>query len=284
MFIHLCSFEEKKNMPNCCPETTNHTVTLDDMFFHYHKHTPSCIHTVLLQHIEHQTWMNLEIVPCQCNISSHLLNVWLKWTFCPWSWYPGSRENYCDKGQNAGPVECSWSTVIVQANRRVTVAQIAEKVNAGSYRKVSETIHCSLLHMGVHSYRLVSVPMLTPVHHHKWLQQVHLHPNWTTEQLKEVALFDESHFLLHHVDDWTYVHRLPGGEMAPGCTIGKRQAGRCSVMLWAMFCWDSLGPAIHVDVTLICNTHLNIASDQVHPFMEMLFPHGRGWWSRWVHW
>ncbi|KAK3541531.1 hypothetical protein QTP86_029169 [Hemibagrus guttatus] len=44
--------------------------------------------------------------------------------------------------------------------------------------------------------------------------------------------------------------------MAPGCTMGRRRAGGGGVMLWAMFCWESLGPAIHVDVTLTRSTYL----------------------------
>ena len=42
---------------------------------------------------------------------------------------------------------------------------------------------------------------------------------------------------------------LPVEHMTPGCTMGRRQAGGGSVMLWAIFCWETLGPAIHVDVT-----------------------------------
>ena len=47
-------------------------------------------------------------------------------------------------------------------------------------------------------------------------------------------------------------------------------------MLWAMFCWETLGPAIHVDVSLTRVTYLNIVADQVHPFMAMVFPDGSG--------
>ena len=51
-------------------------------------------------------------------------------------------------------------------------------------------------------------------------------------------------------------------------------------MLWAMFCWETLllgnGPAIHVDINLTRVTSLNIAADQVHPFMAMVFPDGSG--------
>ncbi|KAK3559176.1 hypothetical protein QTP86_005072 [Hemibagrus guttatus] len=92
------------------------------------------------------------------------------------------------------------------------------------------------------------------------------------EQWKKVAWSDESCFLLHHVDG---LRRLLGEHMAPGCTIGRRQACDGSVMLWAMFCWETLGP-IHVDVTLTRTTYLSIVTDHVHPFMETVFPDGYG--------
>ena len=153
---------------------------------------------------------------------------------------------------------------VVKSNRRAHVI---------SDWKVSEyTVHHSLLCMGQQSSRAVRVPMLTPVHCRKHQQWKHEHQNWTMEQWKSVVWSDESRFLLHHVDG--RVRRLPGEHIVPGCTMGRRQAGGGSVMLWAMFCWETLGPAIHVDVTLTRTTHLSIVADHVHPFMEMV-----PWWS-----
>ncbi|KAK3529377.1 hypothetical protein QTP70_029484, partial [Hemibagrus guttatus] len=76
-----------------------------------------------------------------------------------------------------------------------------------------------------------------------------------------MAWSDESRFLLHHVAGRVRVRRLPGEHMAPGCSMGKRQVGRGSVMLWAMFYWETLGSAIHVDVTLTRSTYLSIVAD-----------------------
>ena len=45
-------------------------------------------------------------------------------------------------------------------------------------------------------------------------------------------------------------------------------------MLWAVFCWDTLGPDIHLDVTLTRTTCLNIAADHIHPFKDMVFHDG----------
>ena len=69
---------------------------------------------------------------------------------------------------------------------------------------------------------------------------------------------------------------LPGEHMAPGCTMERRQAGGSSVMLWAIFCWETLDPAIHVDVTFSGATYVSIVADHLWPFMEMVFPDGSG--------
>ncbi|KAK3535233.1 hypothetical protein QTP70_005025 [Hemibagrus guttatus] len=166
---------------------------------------------------------------------------------------------------------------VIRSKGRATVAQIAEEVNAGSDRKVSEyTVHHSLLCMGPHSRRPVSEPMMTPVHLRKCQQWAREYQNWTVEQWKKVTWSDESHFLLHHVDCQVHVRHLPGEHMAPGCTMGSRRASGGSVMLWSMFCWETLGPAIHVDVTLTRSTYLSIVAEHLNPFMETVFPDGCG--------
>uniref|UniRef100_A0A3Q3JTD4 Transposase Tc1-like domain-containing protein n=1 Tax=Monopterus albus TaxID=43700 RepID=A0A3Q3JTD4_MONAL len=170
---------------------------------------------------------------------------------------------------------------LVQSHRRATVAQISEKLNADSDRKVSEhTVHRSLLRMGLCSRRPVRLPVLTPVLHQKRLQWAREHQNWTMEKWKKVAWSGESRFLLHHVDGQVHVRRLPEEELTPGSTTGRWQARGDSVMIWAMFCWETLGPVIHVDITLTRTTYLNIVADQVHPFMAKVFPDGSGFFQQ----
>uniref|UniRef100_A0A8C4NKQ7 Tc1-like transposase DDE domain-containing protein n=1 Tax=Eptatretus burgeri TaxID=7764 RepID=A0A8C4NKQ7_EPTBU len=130
--------------------------------------------------------------------------------------------------------------------------------------------------MGLRSHRPVRVPMMTPVHRQKCLQWAREHRNWTLEQWKKGAWSDESRFLLDHVDGHVHERHLPGEVMAQGCTVERRQAGGGSVMLWAMFCWKTLGLPIHVDVNLTRVTNLTIVAEQVYPFMAMVFPDGSG--------
>ena len=51
--------------------------------------------------------------------------------------------------------------------------------------------------------------------------------------------------------------------------MGRRQADRGSVILWAMFCWETLGPGFHVDVTLTCTTCLNILQTKYTPSWQL---------------
>lgn len=65
--------------------------------------------------------------------------------------------------------------------------------------------------------------------------------------------------------------KLPAQEMAPGCCMGRQQAGTDSVMLWTMFSWETLGHNLHVDVNFTHTTYLNIVKDQVHPILATVY-------------
>ena len=45
--------------------------------------------------------------------------------------------------------------------------------------------------------------------------------------------------------------------------MGRRQAIGGSVMVWAMFCCETLYPAIHLDVTLTLTIYLSIVAEYV---------------------
>lgn len=53
------------------------------------------------------------------------------------------------------------------------------------------------------------------------------------------------------------------------------QWDRGNVMFWATFCWEPLGPAITIDVSLIRIIYLIFVADHVHPLIKMVLPDGR---------
>lgn len=91
-----------------------------------------------------------------------------------------------------------------------------------------------------------------------------------------MAWSDESHLLLHQVDSRERVHHLSEKEMVPGFPMGRRHAGGGSMMLSAMFWWETLSRGIHQDVTLTHLTQLSIVADQVQTFMATVFLNGNG--------
>lgn len=58
-------------------------------------------------------------------------------------------------------------------------------------------------------------------------------------------------------------------EMSPPvCTMGRKQAGGGTLMLWAMFYLENMGHAIHGNVNLTPTTYLYFVSVQVHLLMS----------------
>lgn len=160
---------------------------------------------------------------------------------------------------------------LVQSHSKATVAEIAEKFNAGKDQQVSEhTVHRSLLRMGLRRRKTLKRPTQIPVHHQNRIQWAREHQNWTVEQWKKVAWSGESRFLLQHVDGQVFVRRLTGKEVDPGCSVEASV-----VTLWAIFCWETLGPGVHLDLTLT-GRPLSIVTEQVSNFMVLVFPDGSG--------
>jgi len=104
--------------------------------------------------------------------------------------------------------------------------------------------------------RLADLPKMTPV-----------------QQWKKVTWSNESRFLLHPADDLVSVCCIPGEVMAPGCPVRQRQQAReGSVMLWAMFCLETQGPTLHVDMNLTYAIYLNVVANP-------LLDNGVPWWK-----
>lgn len=166
---------------------------------------------------------------------------------------------------------------IVRRDRRATTAEITTSYNSGDPDSVSQhTVQRTLLRMGLRCRRPKHVPALTERHRQMRLLWAKKHRNWTPEEWKKVAWSDESRFLVHHLDGRVRIRRFPNEPLAPGCTVGRRQAGGGGIMVWAMFSWGTLGPIIPIEQSLTSVRYLNMVADQVHPFMATVFPAGDG--------
>lgn len=68
-----------------------------------------------------------------------------------------------------------------------------------------------------------------------------------------------------------HVHCLLQKVIVSAYTTEKWQDDRGSVMPW-----ETLGPGIHVNITLTRNNYLTITKGQVHPIKAMIFSNGSG--------
>ncbi|GBM48975.1 hypothetical protein AVEN_261355-1 [Araneus ventricosus] len=132
---------------------------------------------------------------------------------------------------------------VVKQNRRKTVAQLTAQYNAGPSASVSgHTVQRTLLNMGLCSRRTARVPLLTRHHRQLRLQWDREHRDWTMDEWRRVAWWDESGFLIHHVDNRVGVRRLTGEQLLLSCTAVHKEAGGGGIMLWGTFSWVALGP------------------------------------------
>ena len=166
---------------------------------------------------------------------------------------------------------------IVRRDRRATTAEITTSYNSGDPDSVSQhTVQRTLLRMGLRSRRPKHVPALTARHHQLRLQWSTKYRNCPLEEWKKVAWTDESRFLVQHIDGRVRIRRFLKETLAPGCTVGRRQAGGGGIMGWEMFSWSTLGPIIPIEQSLTSVHYVNIVANQVHPFMTTVFTAGDG--------
>lgn len=83
------------------------------------------------------------------------------------------------------------------------------------------------------------------LHRPQCLQWTHEHRNLIIEVLTTIACFDESRFLVYHIDWRVEIHLFLTETLAPGCTGGHRQACNSYIITRSMFLWSTLEPLSH---------------------------------------
>ncbi|KAF3698669.1 hypothetical protein EXN66_Car014356 [Channa argus] len=157
-------------------------------------------------------------------------------------------------GQPLNRQQCHGRLEVIPARAEQRVARSGRSHGKATTKQIADNLNASFDEQQSENALLRGI--LTPVHCQERLHWAHERQNWTMEQWKKVAWSGESRFLLHHVDGRVHVLRLPGEEMAQECTMERSQGSRGSVTLWAIFCWETLGACVHVDVNLTGTTYL----------------------------
>ncbi len=132
---------------------------------------------------------------------------------------------------------------------RKTVTQITTRYNQDMQNTISErTTHRTLNQMGYSSRRPHRVPLLSAKNRKRRLQFTQAQQNWTIEDWKNVAWFDESRFLLRHSDGRVRIWRKEHKSMDPSCLVSTVQDGGGGLMVLGIFSWHTLGPQYQLSI------------------------------------
>lgn len=138
------------------------------------------------------------------------------------------------------------------------------------------TVWRNLALLGYGSRRPTRVPLLTAQHCLQCLSWARDHIDWTLDDWKTMAWSDESRFQLVRADGRVRVWCRPHKAMDPSCQQGSVQAGGGSIMMWAVFTWNGLGPLVQLHWSLTGNGYVQLFGDHLQPFMDFMFPNNNG--------
>ncbi len=134
---------------------------------------------------------------------------------------------------------------LVRDDRKATVTQIITRYNQDIQNTISQhTTRRTLKQMGYNSRRSHQVPLLSAKNRKRRLQFTQVHQNWTIEDWKNVAWFDESRFLLRHSNGRVRIWRKEHESKDQSCLVSTVQAGGGGVMVQGIFSWHTLGPLV----------------------------------------
>ncbi len=170
---------------------------------------------------------------------------------------------------------------LVRDDRKATATQITTRYNQGMQNTISEhTTRLTLKQMGYSSRRHTGC---CSCQLRRRLQFAQAHQNWTIEDCKNVAWFDESGFLLQHSDRtfgrvriWHKGHE----SMDSSCLVSTVLAAGGGVMLCRIFSWHILGPLVPIEYCLNATDYLSIVADHVHPFMTTVYTSSDGYFQQ----
>lgn len=150
---------------------------------------------------------------------------------------------------------------VVERNPWTPLAQLQREFAEASGICVSSyTIRRALYVLGYHGCAGARKPWISRVNRIIRLKWCHAHLNWD-EKWKSVVWSDESRFKLFHSDGRVWTWRKVGFRHHTNHLIPTLKYGGGSIMVWACFSWNGLGPLIIVDGTMNAKKYLALLAD-----------------------
>jgi transposase len=154
---------------------------------------------------------------------------------------------------------------IMKRNRKNILEAIHEKLMVDVSKR---TVQRKLLIIGIRSRSAIRKPFISKANAFKRLKWCSAHRGWSVKDWKRVIWSNESRIELWQGSRDRHVRRTKLERFHPDCVAPTMKHGGGSLMMWACFRWNKLGPIIVVDGTMDSQKYIDMLENQLYPFWK----------------
>jgi len=133
-----------------------------------------------------------------------------------------------------------------------------------------ETIGIKLRYLGLRSRKAIRKPFISKKNAKIRLWWSKACIGWTLKDWKRVIWSDECRIELWQGSRDHLVRRTTSESNHPDCIPPTVKHGGCSLMVWACFCWDKIGPIVVIDGNLNHEKYISILTNKQLPFWKQM--------------
>ena len=169
--------------------------------------------------------------------------------------------------QKLGDREARRLTRIVKNNRKAPLSVISQEFGADVHK---ETIGIKLRYLGLRSRKAIRKPFISKKNAKIRLWWSKARIGWTLKDWKRVIWSDECRIELWQGSRDRLVRRTTSESNHPDCISPTVKHGGGSLMVWACFCWDKIGPIVVIDGNLNHEKYISILTNKLLPFWKQM--------------
>jgi transposase len=156
---------------------------------------------------------------------------------------------------------------IIKKDRTAELEDIHEKFGKDASKR---TIQRKLLSSGIRSRSAVKKPFISKVNAMRRLMWCRGRRGWSLKDWKRVIWSDECKIELWQGSRDRRIRRTSLERFHQGCIAPTVKYGGGSLMVWACFRWDKLGPIVVIDGTMNSQKYMDTLESQLYPFWKRM--------------
>jgi transposase len=159
---------------------------------------------------------------------------------------------------------------ILNKDRRININELCEDFVASTSTNISQiTLKRHLHKNNIYGRVGVKKPFVNAANRMKRLSWAKKRKNWVNEW-ENIIWSDESRYEVFRGNGKRYVWRNTQEKYNPKCLIPTFKSGRESVMVWACFIKDKLGPIVRLESRITAKIYIKLLENYLLPFISNL--------------